>query len=255
MKLKAPVNIRILILLILILTIIVNFFYIRYLQSKIDNITIITCESDSLIALSPKYFDEPVVLLTPEFIEKYSKYKSPFNDGLTFNELLKKYIKNRWADHYGCIRGTRERKRVHEGMDLYAPENTPVYPIADYGIVTEVSDNPHYLVKVQCKKPSGKIDSVKIEYGKTVRILYPEGIESVYAHLNEVYVKLGQEVNGNTVVGLTGRTGNLRNSSKKSHLHLELRDEDNKSFDPRNRLRFTQACIRNFLGHLKVGEK
>ncbi|MCK4654653.1 MAG: hypothetical protein KAU01_09420, partial [Candidatus Cloacimonetes bacterium] len=165
MKLKAPVNIRILILLILILTIVVNFFYIRYLQSKIDNITIITCEADSLIALSPKYFNEPVVLLTPEFIDKYNKYKSPFNDGLTFNELLKEYIKNRWADHYGCIRGTRERKRVHEGMDLYAPENTPVYPIADYGIVTEVSDNPHYLVKVQCKKPSGKIDSVKIEYG------------------------------------------------------------------------------------------
>jgi murein DD-endopeptidase MepM/ murein hydrolase activator NlpD len=153
------------------------------------------------------------------------------------------------------MRGTREKKRIHEGIDLYVPENTPVYPLTDFGIVTQVSDNPHYMVKVKYTKPDGTIDSMKIEYGKTVRILYPEGIESVYTHLNDVFVKFGQEVNGETKVGITGLTGNIRNSGKPSHLHMELRDAANNSFDPRNRLRFDQGSISYFLKHLNVGKK
>ena len=165
-----------------------------------------------------------------------------------------RYISNRWADHYGASRGTREKKRIHEGIDLYVPENTPVYPLADYGIVTEVSDNPHFLMEAEYTKPDGTKGTMKIEYGKTVRILYPEGIESIYTHLNEVYVETGQEVYGNTIVGITGLTGNIRNSGKASHLHLELRDENNKSFDPRHRLRFKQGSFKFFLEHLKLDE-
>jgi len=93
---------------------------------------------------------------------------------------------------------------------------------------------------------------MKIEYGKTIRILYPEGIESIYTHLNEVFVELNQTVDRNTVVGLTGLTGNIRNSGKPSHLHLELRDSENRSFDPRNRLRFEQNSAANFIKHINI---
>jgi murein DD-endopeptidase MepM/ murein hydrolase activator NlpD len=174
---------------------------------------------------------------------------------MTFNELIDEYVMNRWADHYGCGRGTRERKRIHEGIDLFVPENTPLYPLTNFGIVTEVSDNPHYLVQVEYKKPGGIIDSMKIEYGKTIRILYPEGIESIYTHLNEVFVELNQTVDRNTVVGLTGLTGNIRNSGKPSHLHLELRDSENRSFDPRYRLRFEQNSAENFIKHIKIDDE
>jgi murein DD-endopeptidase MepM/ murein hydrolase activator NlpD len=247
--------IRIFIYSIVLLMVIADIFYIPYLHRKLNNIKILGVESGSPVVLSPHSFKKETILLTSDFVDHFSKYKSPFNDGLTFNELIKKYIRNRWADHYGCMRGTREKKRVHEGIDLYVPENTPVYPLANFGIITEVSDNPFYMVKVKYTKPDGTIDSMKIEYGKTVRILYPEGIESVYTHLNDVFVTLGQEVNGDTKVGITGLTGNIRNSGKPSHLHMELRDEVNRSFDPRNRLRFKQGSISYFLKHLKIVNK
>ena len=248
---KIP-NIKLIIAAILILIVVIDTIIISRLQKKIENLTILTYESDSLMVVNPGSFREPKVLVTTEFIEKFSKYESPFNDSLSFSELIDKYIRNKWADHYGAGRGTREKKRIHEGIDLFVPENTPLYPLADYGIVTEVSDNPHYLVEVEYTKPNGDIGSSKIEYGKTVRIMYPEGIESIYTHLNEVYVTLGQRVSRKTKVALTGLTGNIRNSGKPSHLHLELRDKNNKSFDPRRRLHFTQGSINNFIDKLSL---
>ncbi len=254
MKISASV-IRAIIIIILLIIVVSDFFYIKYLEKRMDNITILTCEADSMVAVNASSFKEPVVVFTANFIDKFYHYSSPFKDGMDFNELIKEYIRNRWSDHYGSGRGTRERKRIHEGIDLFVPENTPVYPLTNFGIVTEVSDNPHYLVQVQYEKPGGIIDSMKIEYGKTIRILYPEGIESIYTHLNEVFVELNQAVDRNTVVGLTGLTGNIRNSGKPSHLHLELRDGENRSFDPRNRLRFEQNSAANFIKHIKIGDE
>lgn len=255
MNKKSPGFIRFFIYGVVLLMVIADVFYIPYLHRKLNNIKILDVESGSPVVLSSFSLKKETILLTSDFVDHFSKYKSPFNDDLTFNELIKKYIRNHWADHYGCMRGTREKKRIHEGIDLYVPENTPVYPLNDFGIVTEVNDNPHYMVKVKYTQPDGTVDSIKIEYGKTVRILYPEGIESVYTHLNDVFVTLGQEVNGNTEVGITGLTGNIRNSGKPSHLHLELRDAVNSSFDPRNRLQFDQGTISYFLKHLKIVNK
>ncbi|HHE37781.1 MAG TPA: M23 family metallopeptidase [Candidatus Cloacimonetes bacterium] len=254
MRLKVAVLIKVLVITLLVVIVVIDSFIIKYLRKKIDNITIVTFESDTLIALSPKSIKENLIVFTPQFVDDSANLKSPFNDGLSLKELIKKYIRNSWADHYGTLRGTKKRRRIHEGIDLYVPENTPVFPLAKYGIVTEVSDNPHYMVQVECKKQNGEIDSVKVEYGKVVRILYPEGIESVYAHLNEVNVSLGQVVNGNTKVGLTGLTGNIRNSGKPSHLHLELRDSKNRSFDPRHRLHYDYVCYEHFLNYLDISD-
>jgi murein DD-endopeptidase MepM/ murein hydrolase activator NlpD len=237
---------------ILLIVIIADFFIIKSLNKKLDRITILATLDKKPVLFPARELKEKTILITPEFIDLYSKYYSPFKDEKTFQELINKYIHNRWQDHYGAPRGTRSTRRIHEGIDLFVPINTPVYPLADYGIVTEVSNNPHYMVTVSCVKTGGIQDSIKIEYGKTVRILYPEGIESIYTHLNEVNVVLGQEVDRNTQVGLTGRTGNIQRSSKASHLHMELRDKNNKSFDPRHRLHFNQHSIKFFLEHLDL---
>ncbi len=252
MKSNTGFIIRTIIILLMLIIIIIDAVVIRHLKKKIDNLTIISWQDSTLVKLSPKSINEPVILVSKEFIDNFNHYESPFKDGLSFQELIEKYINNLWTDHYGCKRGSKAKRRIHEGIDLFVPENTPVYPLADYGIVTEVSDNPHYLVEVEYTKPDGTKETMKIEYGITVRILYPEGISSIYTHMNAVYVKLGQEVNRNTIVGITGLTGNIRNSGKASHLHLELRDKDNKSFDPRNRLHFDQGSVEFFLDHLNI---
>lgn len=252
MKVRTIAFIRFLIVLLLLLLVVIDTLIINHLQKKLDQITILTTENDSLIAVSPKALKEKTVLLTPDFIDKFSKYKSPFNDGLTFSQLLEKYVRNRWADLYGAPRGTKKCRRKHEGIDLFVPENTPVYPIADYGIVMQAEDNPHFLIETECKRENGVIDTVKVEYGKIVRILYPEGIETLYAHLNKIFVKTGETVTGSTKVGLTGLTGNIRRSGKPSHLHLELRDAENKTFNPKHRLFFHQGSVKNFLKNLKL---
>jgi len=237
---------------VFLLIVLIESITLYKIVTKINRLTILTCENDSLYTYSPFSINSHEILVTPSYIERFSKYYSPFGDSLTFQELINKYIKNRYTDHYGAKRGTRKKRRYHEGIDLFVPEKTPLYPLTAYGIVTEVSDNPHFLVDVEVRDPEGNIESKKIEYGKTVQILYPEGIESVYTHLSDVNVVLGQEVGLNTIVGWTGRSGNIKNSGKASHLHLELRDRNFKSFDPRHRLHFDKGSINYFLEHLKI---
>ncbi|MFO7895949.1 MAG: M23 family metallopeptidase [Candidatus Cloacimonadales bacterium] len=248
-------NIFLLIVCLVVLAVLItDFFIIKHLNKKLDNLTILTQYEGKPVLLPARDISDKMILVTPEFSDFYSQYKSPFKDGLSFQELINKYISNRWQDHYGSPRGSSSVRRIHEGIDLFVPIKTPLYPLAEYGIVTEVSDNPHYMVTVACTRKGDVADSVKVEYGKTVRILYPEGIESIYTHLDEVFVELGQEVDRETKVGTTGRTGNIQRSSKASHLHLELRDKDNRSFDARHRLHFQQKSLQNFLDHLELGD-
>ncbi len=243
---------KIIITLAILLVIFTETIIIKKMRKKLKNVKVITVKNDSLQVISPYKLSGKQFLFTTSFYDKFSKYHSPFNDGLTFKQLLKKYIRNRWTDYYGAKRGYRNCRRIHEGIDFFVPENTPVYPIADFGIVVFATDNPHFMYKVPCKRKNGKIDSVRVEYGKVVRIVYPEGIESVYAHLNKIFVKTGDLVGKNTKVGLTGVTGNLVRSGKPSHLHLELRDYNGKSFNPLDRLYFDKTNIENFLKYIEI---
>ena len=56
------------------------------------------------------------------------------------------------------------------------------------------------------------------DYGNTVIIRHERGIETLYAHLAELRVREGQDVDLNTVLGLVGNTG----SSTGKHLHFEV---------------------------------
>ena len=61
-------------------------------------------------------------------------------------------------------------------------------------------------------------------------VSYPRlGIKCLHYHLDQVYVKAGQRVNENTVIGLTGTTGR----STDIHLHLGVKSlKTNTYFDP-----------------------
>ncbi len=242
------------ILIILVLSVLIIYLNIRInrLNDELNSIIVIDWQGDNISINRGNASRLPLITVTAEFVNQGFSSKSPFNDGKSFSELVNDYVKYGRSDMYGNPRRTGEIRRIHEGVDLYVPEDTPVYPLFSIGIVTEVSDDPDFMFKTIGYRGDTRIDSVGVEYGKIVRILYPEGVESVYAHLNEVLVEEGQIVGPDTKVGLTGYTGNIRNSGKPSHLHVELRDRNNYSFDPEHRLYSNNYAMDLFLERLFI---
>lgn len=220
-------------------------------KDRLASIKILSTENDTLFYDTAANFTDGELLFTKSYINLTYDHQSPFRDGKSLEELIDEYLRNRYQDHYGTNRRTGKCKRIHEAIDLFVPENTPVYPVGKIGIVMEVSHNPNYLKKVACLRNENPADSVLVEYGKIVRVLYPEGYQTIYAHLNEVDVEENQIVYSTTKLGVTGVTGNLVRSGKASHLHMELRDSEGNSFDPRERLFYDRQNIDAFLNLLK----
>ncbi len=68
-------------------------------------------------------------------------------------------------------------------------------------------------------------------YGKLIIIKHTNGYETRYAHLNNIYVKVGQRVNQGDLIGKTGMTGRVTGP----HLHFEIR-KNNNPLDPMKHL-------------------
>lgn len=101
-------------------------------------------------------------------------------------------------------------RRMHAGVDFEAEEGTPVYATAN-GTVKVVKESTGY-------------------YGTYIRIEHENGFETVYAHLDDIGVRLGQEVIKGGQIGITGTTGQGL-SHDKPHLHYEIR-KDRKPLNP-----------------------
>lgn len=87
----------------------------------------------------------------------------------------------------------------HDGIDIAAPNGSPVFPIAS-GIVVFVGN--------------GRV------LGKHIIIRHNDGRESVYGHLRKTTVILNDKVKTSTKIGEVGSTGR----STGYHLHLEIRE-------------------------------
>ncbi len=92
--------------------------------------------------------------------------------------------------------------KMHEGLDIAVSEGTPVLA-AECGTVSYVSENAG-------------------GYGKFIRIDHGYGVETAYAHLSKIEVSVGQKVNANTRIALSGNTGR----STGPHLHFEITQND-----------------------------
>jgi len=97
--------------------------------------------------------------------------------------------------------------RQHDGVDLAAPEGTPILAAAD-GVVVSAG-------------PRGG-------YGNAVEVAHPDGTTSLYAHAREVTVHPGQRVRAGDELATVGSTGR----STGNHLHFELR-RGGHAVDPR----------------------
>lgn len=98
------------------------------------------------------------------------------------------------------------RNSYHSGIDIAAPRGTPVHVIAG-GVVTEVAYN-NIL-------------------GKHIIVQHKDGRESVYGHLSQAFVVVGETVKSGKTIGAVGSTGR----STGNHLHLEIR-ESHIALDP-----------------------
>ena len=91
----------------------------------------------------------------------------------------------------------------HEGIDLYADHGDNIYAAADGRVSMAGHPNKH---------PYGMHIRIKHQVGSTT-------FETVYAHLTQINVQVGQQVKAGEVIGLADNTGN----STGSHLHLTLK--------------------------------
>ena len=101
-------------------------------------------------------------------------------------------------------------RRLHSGIDMTAGKGTPVYATGD-GVVRVSGRNPQGM--------SG--------YGVVVVIDHGYGFQTLYAHLQNAKVRMGQKVKRGEQIGTVGSTG----MSTGSHLHYEV-IQNGKKVDP-----------------------
>ncbi|MDO4258888.1 MAG: peptidoglycan DD-metalloendopeptidase family protein [Actinomycetaceae bacterium] len=117
---------------------------------------------------------------------------------------------------------------MHEGIDMSAPMDEPLYSIAE-GTVVEVSENSRSgaLVKIKHEPEDGKV------------------FYSMYLHqyMNKITVKVGDKVTAGQHIGAVGSNG----WSTGPHLHFEIHNERGEPVDPEAWLKQANAS------HVGVG--
>ena len=112
---------------------------------------------------------------------------------------------------------------VHTGVDIPAPKGTPILAAgpgtitwAGYGVFQGGYDPTD---------PYGLAVTLRHDFGYQNRALY-----TIYGHMQEINVVVGQHVNTGDLLGLVGETGRVTGP----HLHFEVRIAENNFFTTRN---------------------
>ena len=95
----------------------------------------------------------------------------------------------------------------HTGMDYNVPIGTPVKAALD-GVVSQVDINA--------------------DYGTSIMIDHPNGMQTIYAHLSGKDVTVGDQVSKGQKIGKSGKSGNASGP----HLHFEVRNGKNNPVNP-----------------------
>lgn len=128
-------------------------------------------------------------------IDKNKKYENYFNS-LPYGQPLDTLIINSsygWRTH--PVDSTRN---LHTGIDFKAKMNTKIYSTGN-GIIVFAGD--------------------KNGYGRCVIIQHVLEHKTIYAHLNKLLVKNGQQIKKGEIIALSGNSG----ITSGPHLHYEIR--------------------------------
>ena len=127
--------------------------------------------------------------------------KNPYYDGIAFlsNPSKGGYL----SSYFGEVRA----KSVHKGIDIAKDLGASVNASLDGTVIKAGYNNGGY--------------------GNLIVIQHGNNMKTYYAHLNEIYVNVGDKVKKDDVIGVVGSTGN----STGPHLQFELRI-DNQPVDP-----------------------
>jgi murein DD-endopeptidase MepM/ murein hydrolase activator NlpD len=112
---------------------------------------------------------------------------------------------------------------VHTGVDIPAPRHTPVLA-AGSGKVTWAGYGL-YALKYDPNDPYGLAVAIKHDFGYQGDTLF-----TVYGHMEQIFVTVGQYVHTGDVIGLVGDTGKVTGV----HLHFEVREGKNNFYGSRN---------------------
>lgn len=93
-------------------------------------------------------------------------------------------------------------KKFHKGIDFTAPRGTAIQATGNGKVI--------------------RVQNRKYGYGKNVLIDHGFGYTTLYAHMSDIFVKVGEEVTKGQKIGLIGSTG----TSTAPHLHYEVRIND-----------------------------
>jgi murein DD-endopeptidase MepM/ murein hydrolase activator NlpD len=143
-------------------------------------------------------------------LQETSKHSQSISKETEPEDFINHPIKSeaRISSEYGLRKDPfTDKMKFHHGLDISAPPGTNIYPIR-HGKV------------IYSGKQSG--------YGNVVIIDHGDALISKYAHNKTNYVKVGDDVDTNTIIAQVGTSGRTTGP----HLHLEIRDKDNKSLDP-----------------------
>lgn len=156
---------------------------IKRTASRLDQLT-------KKVYVQSKSFDE---------IVEMAQDKSEFLESIPAIQPVANQDLKRMASGYGWRTDpfTKARK-FHHGMDFSAQTGTPVYATGDGKVIR--ADN----------KASG--------FGNHIRIDHGYGYITIYAHLNDYNVKVGEKVQRGDLIGFVGNTGRSRGP----HLHYEV---------------------------------
>ena len=107
--------------------------------------------------------------------------------------------------------GEKITSSFHTGIDYGCPLNTPILASSDGTVMFAAWDTTGY--------------------GNMVIVMHMMSVSTLYAHLSDISVKVGQKVRQGELLGHSGTTGN----STGPHLHFEARhqwDDYKSHFDP-----------------------
>ena len=110
---------------------------------------------------------------------------------------------------HGYFGAPRSGNRRHLGVDLLAQEGEPVVAVRSG------------FAQVAYQQGMGTF----------VKVMHPDGLQTIYGHLSETYLPGKTRVRQGQVIGSVGKSGNAFHRAILPHLHFEIRN-GKRALDP-----------------------